>query len=262
MNPSITDNAEGESEVLPSLRALIADDEPAARRRLRKQLAAFSDIEVVGECSDGAETAETIKRIRPDLLLVDIQMPGVDGLAAVRGLPSEERPAVIFVTAHEQHALEAFDLQAADYLLKPITRNRLATALNRARLLCQTRGTSARTPASTEKMSRLTRLVVPTGERMLVVQSATIDWIESAGNYAVIHVGPDTHVLRETLMELEARLAQGQFLRISRTTLVNLDRVRELRSDASSGHVMLLADGTKLNITRGIREVQKRLETS
>jgi two-component system, LytTR family, response regulator len=244
------------------LRALIADDEPAARRRLRKQLAAFTDIEIVGECGDGAEFAEVVKRTRPDLALLDIQMPGTDGLTAIRNCALEERPVVIFVTAFEQHALEAFDVQAADYLLKPISRARLATALNRARVLCQSRATVSRQGASVEKVSRLNRLVVPTGERMLVVQSSSIDWIESAGNYAVIHVGSDTHVLRETLLELEARLAQGQFLRISRTTLVNLDRVRELRSDASGGHVMLLADGTKLGITRGIREVQKRLETS
>lgn len=244
------------------LRVLIADDEPAARRRLRKQLAAFTDIEVVGECGDGAEFVEMVKRLRPDLALLDIQMPGTDGLTAIRNCAPEDRPVVVFVTAFEKHALEAFDVQAADYLLKPISRARLATALNRSRVLCQSRTAAPRQGAPFEKVSRLNRLVVPTGERMLVVQSSSIDWIESAGNYAVIHVGSDTHVLRETLLELEARLAQGQFLRISRTTLVNLDRVRELRSDASGGHVMLLADGTKLGITRGIREVQKRLETS
>jgi two-component system, LytTR family, response regulator len=247
----------------PPLRVLIADDEPAARQRLRRQLAAHPDIEIVAECSDGRATLETLQRLRPALALLDIQMPGLDGLAVVRSLAEEQRPIVIFVTAHEGHALHAFGVQAADYLLKPFTRERLALALTRARALCHSSPPALAAPPSdpVEKTAPLNRLVVPTGERMLVVPAGQIDWIESAGNYAVIHVGHDTHVLRETLLELENRLAQGQFLRISRTAIVNLDRVRELRADAESGHIMVLADGTKLGITRGIREVQKRLET-
>jgi len=147
-------------------------------------------------------------------------------------------------------------------LFKPFTRDRLALALARARAL----GTAGPAAPTAEAAARaapapLSRIVVPTGERMYVVSAPQIDWIESAGNYAVLHVGRDTHVLRETLLDLETRLGPNQFLRISRTALVNLDRVRELRADVESGHIMVLADGTKLGITRGIREVQKRLET-
>ena len=247
-----------------TLNAIIADDEPAARKRLRTLLAAHPDIAIVAECSEGRETLATIQRVRPALVFLDIQMPGLDGVTIARELPAETRPVMIFITAHEGHALHAFDVQAADYLLKPFTRDRLAQALNRARALCNMGANDNATdtqPETEETPAPLNRLVVPTGERMLVVPTAQIDWIESAGNYAVIHVGRDTHVLRETLQELEKRLPSGQYLRISRTTIVNLDRVRELRSDEEGGHVMLLADGTKVSITRGIREVQKRLET-
>ena len=246
----------------PPWRTLIADDERAARQRLHAQLAAHPDIEIVAECSDGHETLATLQRLRPALALLDIQMPGLDGLAVVRALPVEQRPIVIFVTAHEGHALHAFDMQAVDYLLKPFTRDRLALALARARAL----GTAGPAAPTAEAAARaapapLSRIVVPTGERMYVVSAPQIDWIARAGNYAVLHVGRDTHVLRETLLDLETRLGPNQFLRISRTALVNLDRVRELRADVESGHIMVLADGTKLGITRGIREVQKRLET-
>ena len=243
------------------IRTLIADDEPAGRRRLRRQLAAHADIEIVAECSDGREALISIERGRPDLALLDIQMPEIDGLSIMQALPEEQRPVVIFVTAHEEHALGAFGVQAADYLLKPFTQQRLAQALTRARVFCARGGPAIPPPGAGEKPATLTRLVVPTGERMLVVPTLQIDWVESAGNYAVIHVGRDTHVLRETLSELEHRLPAGQFLRISRSVIVNLDRVRELRADAETGHVMLLADGAKLAITRGVREVQKRLET-
>lgn len=245
------------------LRVLMADDEPAARKRLRTQLGMLSDIEVVAECADGVSAVEAIKQQAPDLALLDVEMPGLDGIEVAKAiLATQGKTLIIFVTAHEQHALKAFDVQAVDYLLKPYTKERLEQAVGRVRrLLASAPAKTAPTagvPAPTT--APLNRIVVPTGERMLVVQAAQVDWIESAGNYAVIHAGADTHVLRETLQELEAGLAHRQFLRISRTCIVNLDRVRELRADSECGHAMILADGTKLAITRGIREVQKRLE--
>ena len=236
------------------LRVLIADDETAGCHRLRGLLALHPDIEVIGECVDGPSTLESIRETRPDVVMLDIEMPGLDGVALASELPPENRPALIFVTAYEQHAVDAFRVQATDYLLKPFTGARLAQALTRARASVQARANP------TSKKGALQRLVVPQGERMAVVQVSEIDWIESGGNYAIIHVGRATHILRETMTALESRLPAGQFLRISRTALVNLDRVRELRSDENGDHVMSLADGTKLVITRGIREVQKRLE--
>ena len=244
------------------LRLLIADDELAARRRLRLQLARIADVEIIAECGDGTAALEALPRLRPDVALLDIEMPGLNGLAVVRSLGEGARPVIIFVTAHEQHALSAFEVRAADYLLKPYTQARLEQALDWARTLCErpTAAVAIDPAPSTARAAPLTRLVVPTGTRMQVVATTEIDWIESAGNYAVIHVGSGTHILRETLLELEARLAPAQFFRISRTTIVNLDRVRELRADEADGHVMILAGGAKLVITRGIREVQKRLE--
>jgi two-component system LytT family response regulator len=193
-------------------------------------------------------------------------MPGRSGLDIARSFPTGPRPVLVFVTAYEEHALEAFGVQAADYLLKPVSLERLTQAMERIRLLCAAEANMpvlANQPSVTEtpKPEPLNRLIVPAGERMIVVQAPLIDWIESAGNYAIIHVGRDTHVLRETLTELDQRLAPARFMRISRSTIVNIDRIRELRSNGSGGHEMVLADGVKLPITRGIREVQHKLET-
>ena len=236
----------------PPLRILIADDEPFARQRLSDMLARETNVEVVAECTNGTEAEAAIRSLTPDVALLDVQMPGLDGLAVARTLtPGSLRPVVIFVTAHEEHALRAFELQAADYLLKPCPPARLHQALNRARALLA----AEPTPTSPS----LQRLIVRMGERMIVVSASDIDWIESANNYVVLHVGRETHVLRETLTELEIRLPKGQFLRISRTAIVNLNRVREIRQD-DGGHVMVLSGGDKLPITRGIREVQARLE--
>jgi two-component system LytT family response regulator len=237
---------------LPPLRILIADDEPLARQRLSNMLAREASVEIVAECTNGTEAEAAIRTLTPDVALLDVQMPGLDGLAVARTLtPGALRPVIIFVTAHDEHALRAFELQAADYLLKPCPPARLHQALNRARALLS----AEPSPISPS----LQRLIVRMGERMIVVSATDIDWIESANNYVVIHVGRDSHVLRETLTELENRLPKGQFLRISRTAIVNLGRVREIRQD-DGGHVMVLGGGEKLPITRGIRDVQARLE--
>ncbi len=252
MYPSSQDDQFASS---PSLRVLIADDESAGRKRLRSLLQLHPDIEIVQECVDGQSALEAIRETRPDLVMLDIEMPGLDGVSLVNELPLEGRPALIFVTAYDRHAVDAFRVQAIDYLLKPFTGERLSLALSRARAVI-----SATRSANVNKKSTFQRLVIPNGERMIVVPVNEVDWIESGGNYAIIHVNRTTHILRETMTALETRLPSGQFLRISRTALVNLDRVRELRSDEKGDHVMSLVDGTKLVITRGIREVQKRLE--
>ncbi len=259
MHPVTQEDTLGASTT--KFRVVIADDETAGRQRLRNLLTLHPDLDVVGECVDGPSTLEAIRELRPDVVMLDIEMPGLDGVTLANELPLENRPALIFVTAYEQHAVDAFRVQATDYLLKPFTGARLAQALTRARTEVQVaRGNTVGVANGAGKKSPLQRLVVPQGERMTVVPVNEIDWIESGGNYAIIHVGRSTHILRETMTALETRLPSTQFLRISRTALVNLDRVRELRSDENNDHVMSLADGTKLVITRGIREVQKRLE--
>jgi len=249
-----------ESRATRPLRVLLVDDEPLARKRMRRQLADYPDLEIVGECGDCESLPSEIASGHPDVLFLDIHMPGIDGLAFARSLPEAGRPHLVFVSAFEQHALHAFDVQAADYLLKPVSSERLGKAVERLRSLGPLSGVPE--PGPVRKVQPLNRLVVPCGERLLIVPSVQVDWIESAGNYAVIHVGRDTHVLRETLSELEDRLAQGSFLRVSRSAIVNLDRVRELRSTPEDGHVMILADGTRIPITRGLREVQRKLETT
>lgn len=243
-------------------RILIADDETAARARLRRMLTTEEpEIASIRECRDGAEVLTALKEETFDVAFLDIQMPGQTGLEVAERVALAGGPAIIFVTAFEQHALSAFGLGATDYLLKPFTAERLKTALTRVKARSQAVANAA--PAAIEKPAgdaRMLRVLVRESGRTVVVPAGNIDWIESAGNYAVLHAGRDNHVVRETLAELEARLAQGQFFRVSRMAVVNLDRVREVRSDGQGGHSLVLGDGTQVPITRPLREVQQRLE--
>ncbi len=243
----------------PRLRVLIADDEPLARSRLSQLLRIEPDVEVVAECTNGRDALETITALAPDVVLLDIRMPEMDGLAVARLLqPRALCPVIIFITAHESHGPAAFAVQACDYLMKPCSPARLRQAVQRARAQL------ARNPAESREsgLLPLQRLIVRTGERMIVVPAEEIDWIESANNYVVLHAGRAAHVLRETLTELAARLEPRHFLRISRSAAVNPVRVKEIVQGDNGGHMLLLADGTRLPITRGIREIQALLETS
>ncbi|MGC4071805.1 MAG: LytTR family DNA-binding domain-containing protein [Nibricoccus sp.] len=244
------------------LRVLIADDDAPARQRLRTLLSGERDLKLIAECADGADALEALRNHTPDVALLDIDMPGLDGLEVIRSLPADRRPAVIFITAHGDRAHEAFDVQAVDYLLKPFKPARLRQALARvAATRDLQRLATGSTPPVPPASTRLQRVIVRMNDRMIIVPASDIDWVESAGNYAVLHVRRETHVVRETLTELEARLAEGQFLRISRGVLVNLERVRELQTAEDASHVLVLSDGTRLAVTRPIREVQARLES-
>lgn len=250
-----------------SIRTLIVDDEPLARERIRLLLAAEPDLEVLGECASGPEAIEAIQARRPDLVFLDIQMPEVSGFDVLRALAPDAWPLVIFVTAHDRHAIEAFEIRALDYLLKPFKRDRFRLALARAREHLESRavaGLNARLRELLESPppdpAYLSRLAVKTGERTLFVKIEDIDFLESAANYVVLHTARENHVVRETLTHLESRLSPKRFLRISRSTLVNLDRVRELQPLSPGEHVLVLADGRKLTVTRGLREVQERLQ--
>jgi two-component system LytT family response regulator len=252
------------------LRVIIVDDETLARDRLRRLLGSDSEIEIVSECADGKEAVENIRVQRPDLVFLDVQMPGMDGFDVLHALGANDLPPVVFVTAFDQHAVRAFEEHALDYLLKPTTRARLAKTLARARqrraahaapavpqALLDFLAEQKSTPPATAR-----RIAVRTGERTFFVSTDEIDWIEAAGNYVVLHVGKGTHILRETMSGLEAQLPHTTFLRVSRSAIVHLRRVKELQTVAPGEHLAILQDGQRVAITRSLREVEERLRFS
>ncbi len=243
-----------------AIRTLIVDDEPLARQRLRSLLDQESDVNILAECASGAEAIEAIRTQEPDLVLLDVQMPEMDGFAVLDAASPARRPFVVFVTAHHQHALPAFDVGALDYLLKPFKPARLRQALDRVRERMREQAHSR----SVEKQPNqyLQRILVRTRDRFLVVEIGQIDWIESANNYILLHTGRETHILRETLSDLEERLNPEQFLRINRSAMIHRDRIRELRSGAGGDYDVVLTDGTELPLVRGIREVRAWIEFS
>ncbi|MBE7501304.1 MAG: response regulator transcription factor [Verrucomicrobiales bacterium] len=244
-----------------SLRTLIVDDEALARERLRSFLAGESDIEIIGECGDGAEAIEVLEREQPDLLFLDVQMPELDGFGVLEAARPARPPVVIFTTAFSQHALKAFEVHALDYLLKPFDRDRLRLALDRAR----ERHRQQQSGALNEKLTALLaemrpaptivdRLVVKTSGQVVLVKAADIDWIEAADNYVSLHVGNETHLLRETMNALESRLNPKLFLRISRSTIVNLERIKELQPMFHGDYTVILRNGTRLSLSRSHRD--------
>jgi two-component system, LytTR family, response regulator len=247
------------------IRTLIVDDETSARERLRALLEKERDIELIGECENGAEALFALRQHKPDLVLLDIQMPELDGFDVLRAL-GRELPAVIFVTAFDRYAVKAFEVHALDYLLKPFKPARLSAALAHAREHLATRDGEAvaqriRTllDERARDASTVTRLAVRQGERMRFIPAADIDWIEASGNYVVLHVGPEKHTVRETLGAIEAKLSPQQFLRLSRSAMVNLERVVEAEPGFNDEHFVRLKNGARLTMTRGLRELQDRL---
>ncbi len=249
------------------IRALIVDDEPLARQRVRLLLSEEADVEIVGECADGIDAVARIEASKPDLLFLDVQMPEVDGFGVLRRIPAGMLPVVIFTTAYDEHALRAFDAHALDYLLKPFDPERFKEAVQRARELLanQQAGAAARgllellgerpTPAS-----HLTRLAVKTPGKVTFVNLEEIDVIEAAGKYAVVQVGKDNHIIRETMNALEASLPPARFLRISRSVIVNIERVKELQPMFKGESVVVLKSGKTYPTTRPLRDLQQRLE--
>jgi two-component system, LytTR family, response regulator len=251
-----------------TLRVVVADDEPIGRQRLVRLLQAEPDTEVVAACADGAEAVDSIREHTPDVVLLDIQMPHLDGFEVVAALGEAQQPAVIFVTAHDQYAVRAFEIHAFDYLLKPVDRDRLREAIGRAVTTTaqpQQGGTTGRILALLEELSvrdrarGRDRLVVRTPERSIFLRTETIDWIEAAGKFVHLHVGRAVHALRESMAELEQELDAARFLRISRSAIVNLDRIQEVQPWFQGDYVLILADGTRLTSTRGYRENMRRL---
>jgi len=242
------------------LRVLLIDDEPLGRDRLRGLLAVEPDIEIIGECGDGLSAVAAVRKLKPDVLFLDIQMPGMDGFDVLQALGTKRLPAVVFVTAYDEHALRAFDARALDYLLKPASRARLRQALERVRAqLASTRGGETDAALRDLLASRPRRIAVRTGERILYVSVEEIDWVEAAGNYVVLHAGSQNHIIRETLGALETELPPDFFLRLGRSIIVNLRRVKEIQTVAPGEHVAILQTGQRLAITRSLREVEERL---
>ena len=243
------------------IRTLIVDDEPLARERLRTLLEAEADIDVVGECRDGNEALEAIRSHTPDLVFLDVQIPEKNGFEVLEAIGPEHAPAIVFVTAYDQYALQAFEVHAVDYLLKPFDEDRFAKALERARLAVkrETGGDVSQKLLSLLQdlkapAGHLERLVVKSAGRLFFLRTEEIDWIESAGNYVCLHVGGESHLLRETMNGLESRLDPGRFVRIHRTAIVNIDEIKELQPLFHGEYQVVLRDGTQLTLSRGYRD--------
>jgi len=234
-----------------TLRALVVDDEPIARRRLRTLLKAEPAIEVIGECENGEEAVTSVRKLDPDLVFLDVQMPGLDGFEVIEALGPTACPAVIFVTAYDRYALDAFEVHAVDYLLKPFDRARLHDAVTRALALAPSRKQRLSALVADIGATRpVRRLVVRTRGRIYFVRADEIDWIEATGHYLTLHTGHESHMVRETMAGLEARLDPEHFLRIHRSTIVNVDRIKELQPTFHGEYLVTLLGGTRLQCSR------------
>jgi len=241
------------------MRTLIVDDEPLARERIRTLLRDEPDIELIGECADGKEAVAAIQGKNPELLFLDVQMPEMDGFAVLEAVGPERVPAVVFVTAYDRYALRAFDVHALDYLLKPFDRERFQKALERARAQVGERGKLgdrllALLKDIKEEPKHPQRFVIKSAGRVFFLRADEINWIEAAGNYVQLHVGSATHLMRETMGGLEARLDPEKFVRIHRSAIVQVDRLKEMQPAFHGDYIVILQDGTRLNLSRSYRE--------
>jgi len=242
------------------IRTLIVDDEPLARERIRTLLKEEPDIELIGECDNGATAVETVAEQQPDLLFLDVQMPELDGFGVLDQIKHGPMPAVIFVTAHDTFALQAFEVHAVDYLLKPFDRERFKKALDRALQTIKRRQTDELSHrlsallAEVKPESRIDRLAIKSAGRVIFLRLDEIDWIEADDNYLNLHVGNESHLHRETMTAMEERLKGGKFMRISRSTIVNVDRIKELQPLFHGEYSVILRNGTRLTLSRGYRE--------
>lgn len=258
---------------MAEIRVLIADDEPLARRGIRQLLEGHTDMTVAGECRNGRETLRALHTLQPDLVFLDVQMPQLDGFAVLRAFGTERMPAVVFVTAYDEFAVRAFEAHALDYLVKPVSEARFAEAMRHVRerlrstqalelaqkleaLLASHEGTTGR---AADGLGLRTprpagRLVVPTANGDVVLDANEIDWIQAEDYYAAIHALGKRHLIRESLASLEERLDAQSFVRVHRSAIVRLDRVRELRSTGLGEWVVVLRDGTRVPVSRRRRE--------
>jgi two-component system LytT family response regulator len=242
-------------EPTPRIRTLIVDDEPLARSNLAVLLRPDSEVEIVGECGSGEEALAAIRGEKPDLVFLDVQMPECDGFDVLEMLGSDLTPAIVFVTAYDQYALQAFEAGALDYILKPFDNARFERALVRAKeRIARGRNRSNDLPV------KLDRLAIKSVGQVLFVKVSEIDWIEAADYYACLHVGAKSHLLRRSMAELEQELDPNLFARIHRSTIVNLNRVRGLKLGEDGEYEVLLENGARLRLSqRYRRQLQARL---
>lgn len=271
------------------IRTVLVDDEPLAREGLRVRLSREEDVDIVGEADDGPSAVDTILSLRPDLVFLDVQIPGFDGFDVVARTAATYLPTIVFVTAYDRYALRAFEVHALDYLLKPIAHRRFQEALRRARHELDRRGRetaasadgteaeslsavadrlrrmlddreSAASPSALRPIAGVDtpryamRFTVRDGERYVLVRVADVDWAEASANYVRLHVGPKTFQMRTTMSELERQLDPGQFTRIHRSAIVNLDRIREIRPEWHGEYEVALVTGATLRLSRGYRD--------
>ena len=252
---------------MEKISALIVDDEPVARRGLRQQLQAEADVVIIGECANGREAVAAIEQWTPDLVFLDVQMPLMDGFGVVEAIGARNLPAVVFVTAYDEHAIRAFEVNALDYLLKPIDSERFRKTLARAR--AQISGSKTRqleqkltallrtleeSRAEGERVTYLERIVIKEAERLFFINADEIDWIGAHGNYVQIHTKGAAHLLRETMDGMEGKLDPRKFLRLRRSTIVRIERIKELRPLFNGEYVVILADNSRLTSSRRYRQ--------
>lgn len=248
-----------------SIRALIVDDEPLARERIRQLLRAEPDVQCAGECSSGSDAVNAIARLDPDLVFLDVQMPECDGFEVLRSLHDRKLPAIIFVTAYDKYALRAFEVHAIDYLLKPFRQSRFESAVERAReqIRFARGGSTGQLLALLEDLRQAPppeRFIVKSGGDVIFLRPDEIDYIEAADNYLNVHAGKESLLLRETMQRMEKRLDPRKFLRIHRSTIVNLERIHKLRAGAVGEQLVILRDGRRLTLSRTYRDqMQQRL---
>jgi len=258
------------------IRVLIVDDEPLARRGLEIRLRDAADLEIVGQCSHGAEAVQMVDSLRPDLMFLDVQMPGMDGFATLQAIPADSRPLVVFVTAFDHHAVRAFEACALDYLLKPVDEARLAQSLDRVREALVERGADAQRDRLLALLRQVSgqpdlkldeimeqgdarlrereTLAIKDGHKTVRVSASTIRWIEAAGDYMCVYTDGDTHILRATMRDMEQQLDPRHFQRIHRSTIVNLRRVKSMRPHINGEYFLALDSGHEVKLSRSYRD--------
>ena len=248
------------------IRAIIVDDEPLAREGVRIVLAQEADVEIVAECADGTQAVKAIEELKPNLVFLDVQMPHLNGFDVLEALDPQDIPAVIFTTAHDEHAIGAFEVNAVDYLLKPFKPERLRKALQRAREDLNKTAAHGGEPQLARLLAGLRnggasgpRILIKSPERIVFLRPDEIDHIESAGNYLILHAGKERHIARETMTAMEARLASAGFMRISRSIIINLSRIRELTPIGAGEYCVILKNGSRFDMTCSLTELQERL---
>ncbi|MEZ5921483.1 MAG: LytTR family DNA-binding domain-containing protein [Parvularculaceae bacterium] len=261
---------------------MLVDDEPLAIRGLKLRLEAFPEIEIIGECANGREAVKDIKAKSPDLVFLDIQMPGLDGFGVVRALIGAPAPLIVFVTAYDKYAIDAFEANALDYLVKPVDEERLKDAIHRAREAIKTRAAASRESRLVELLASLSeedrdqikeliqdptwtskeryseRLSFKDGTKVVMLNADDIDWIDAAGDYMCIHAAGKTHIIRETMKTLQQRLDPARFQRIHRSAIVNVKKVKELHPHSNGEYFVILENGSELKLSRSYKEVVAR----